>query len=90
MGHDGEAIMEQSKRTTKILEIRALELLTPTDEGVELNEGYEFDLQGAMPQVADGLAKLFIELNADTELGENAGDMLLTLVIEYYNQLKND
>lgn len=73
------------KRTSKILQIDVVELLQPEEDGLELNEGYEYEINGALPQLADGFAKMLIELDKDTP---NTGSGLLTLINEYYKKLK--
>lgn len=74
-------------RTKQILEIKTVERLEPTDEGMDLNEGYEYEIDGSIPQLADGLAKMAIEMDKDPDLGEKAGGAFLALVLEYYNKL---
>lgn len=74
-------------RTKQILEIKTVERLEPTDEGMDLNEGYEYEIDGSIPQLADGLAKMAIEMDKDLDLGEKAGGAFLALVLEYYNKL---
>lgn len=75
----------QVARTQNILIIKAKELLTPNDEGIELNEGYEYELNGALPQIADGFAKMLVELDKDNK---NIGGGFLTLIEQYYIKLK--
>lgn len=79
----------ESIRTKTILSIKTLEKLTPIEEGVELNEGYEFETNGALPEIADGIAKMANELDKMKELGENAGSYFLQLVSDYYSRTKN-
>ena len=75
-------------RTKTILTIAALEKLTPEQNGVELNEGYEFFIDGAIPQVADGIAKMAFEMDKQTDMGETAGGAFISLINEYYQRLK--
>lgn len=80
--------LKPEKRTTKILEIRVLELLKPEKEGVELNEGYEYEINGSIPQLADGIAKMLIQMDKDKDFGKKGGNAFLTLITEYYNKNK--
>lgn len=75
-------------RAKTILTIAALEKLTPESTGVELNEGYDFFIDGAIPQVADGIAKMAFEMDKLSDMGDNAGGAFISLVVEYYQRLK--
>lgn len=80
--------VETVTRTKLILEVRAVENLDPTEEGMELNEGYQYEVNGSLPQLADGIAKMAIEMNKDSDLGENAGGVFLELITQYYRKLQ--
>lgn len=80
-----EELDKPVNRTKRILEIKVLEVLVPQEDGVELNEGYTFEIDGSLPQLADGIAKMMLELDKDSDLGEKAGGAFLTLVTQYYN-----
>ena len=80
--------MDPISRTKTILEVKVIEKLTPEDDGVDLNEGYEYNLNGSIPQVADGLAKMFIEMDKQTDMGQDAGGAVLNLIQQYYLKLK--
>ena len=80
--------MEPVTRTSLILEISVVEKLTPNLEGVELNEGYTYRVEGSIPQLADGIAKMCVELDKLPDMGKNGGEMLLGLIIEYYKRTK--
>ena len=79
-----ETIEKESKRTKTILVVRSLELLNPTKKGLELNVGYEFDVDGPLPEVADGIAKMAKEL--DKMQGENAGAYFIELICQFYKK----
>lgn len=84
-------IDEASVRTHEILVIksrRSFDVKPDDNSKVELNEGYEFETNAPIPEIADGLAKMAIEMDKMTELGENAGTMFLTLIAEFYKKLK--
>lgn len=84
----GQETLKESTRTKTILVIKALEKLKPTDEGVELNEGYEFETNGALPEIADGIAKMAVEIDKMQEIGEAGGAYFLGLILEYYKKIK--
>lgn len=71
-------------RTVKILEVRKHEYVDLKQEGVEINGGYEYDLNGNLAEVADGLAKLAIEMDKDKSMGDNAGGYFITLISQFY------
>lgn len=71
-----------------ILQIFAKDSVNNTEEGLELNNGYEFNVDSTLPEVADGLSKMAIELDKDKSLGENAGSYFLKLVLDFYNKNK--
>ena len=78
------------RRRARILEIDAIESLTPDENGVELNEGYEYYVDGSLPQLADSIAKLALELDKDASMGESGGAAFLALVAQYYTKLKEE
>lgn len=79
-----ETIEKESKRTKTILVVRSLEQLNPTKKGLELNVGYEFEVDGPLPEVADGIAKMAKEL--DKMQGENAGAYFIELICQFYKK----
>lgn len=79
-----ETIEKESKRTKTILVIRSLEQLNPTKKGLELNVGYEFDVDGPLPEVADGIAKMAKEL--DKMQPNNAGAYFIELINQFYKK----
>lgn len=82
-----EELLEHTKpvdRNKLILQVEAKETLIPGNEGVFLNEGYSYELDGSIPQIADSIAKLAIQLDLDTTLGDNAGQMFINLIEQYY------
>lgn len=78
------------RRRARILEIDAIESLTPDENGVELNEGYEYYVDGSLPQLADSIAKLALELDKDANMGESGGAAFLALITQYYTKLKEE
>ena len=84
-----EKIIEENQLKAKtILVIKSRPKLTidEAETGIELNEGYEFDVDGALPEIADGIAKLAAELEPNG-FGENSGSYFISLINEYYKKL---
>ena len=80
---------ESSTREVNILTINTIETLTANEEGVELNEGYTFEVSGSIPQLADGIAKMAIEMDKDPEMGERGGGAFIALIMQYYESLNS-
>ena len=82
---------EDRTRLKQICIIHSVETLTPTEEGIELNEGYSYEVDGSLPQLADSIAKLAIELDKEKEtFGDNGGNLFIKLIVEFYNNLKEE
>ena len=80
---------EDNKLEAKtILVIKARPKLTvdDNDEGMELNDGYEFEVNGALPEIADGIAKFALELPKNN-FGEGSDTFFIQLVNEYFKKL---
>jgi|LGVE01.1.fsa_nt_gb hypothetical protein len=82
--------MDPIDRVSTLLEIKVLERSVPTDDGVALNEGYEFAFEGAIPELAHGIANLALLMDEDEELGDLGGGVLITLASEFYHKLKSE
>jgi hypothetical protein len=76
-------------RKKRILEIDTLETLIPKEEGMELNEGYVYQVEGSIPQLADAIAKLAIEMDKSPDLGEQGGGSFIALISQFYEKLKS-
>lgn len=86
---EGLKNMDPVTRTNTILNIKVVEKLAPEEEGLELNEGYEYEINGTIPQLADGIAKMAIEMDKQPDLGDKAGGAFLALVEQYYLKLNS-
>lgn len=62
--------------------------VTEEAEGVMINEGYDFNVNGAIPQLADAIAKLAVELPKNG-FGENSDDGFIHYINLFYSKLKN-
>ena len=62
--------------------------ITEDETGVEINEGYDFKVNGAIPQLADAIAKLAIELPKNG-LGENSDTGFIVYINQFFDKLKN-
>jgi len=70
-----------------ILTIKTFPHLDETDEGILLNDGYAFDVNGALPEIADGIVKFALELPAN-DFGEGSDKFFIQLINEFYNKAK--
>lgn len=62
--------------------------VTEEADGVMINEGYDFKVSGAIPQLADAIAKLAIELPKNG-FGKDSDDGFIHYINWFYSQLKN-
>ena len=70
-----------------ILTIKTMpKLEVAEDKGVTINDGYAFEVNGALPEIADGIAKLAFEMPKNG-FGENSGNYFITLIGQYYTKL---
>lgn len=80
--------VENFEATPKtILTIKTMpKLEVAEDKGVTINDGYAFEVNGALPEIADGIAKLAFEMPKNG-FGENSGNYFITLIGQYYTKL---
>lgn len=78
--------MDKDIKRTKIFEIRTKHSLTAKKKGVELNQGYEFDVDTSMPELADAIAKFAKELPKNG-FGEDSDRYFITLIHQYFDKL---
>lgn len=74
-------------KTLLVVKSRPRLIVSDDEEGVELNDGYEFEVNGALPEIADSIAKMAIELD-NQGFGEGSGKMFVGLITEYFNKLQ--
>lgn len=75
-------------KTILVIKSRPKLSVSDNDDGMELNEGYEFEVDGAIPEIADSIAKLAIEMEPNG-FGENSGSYFINLIGEYFRKLTN-
>lgn len=85
-----EAAMNEGIKPRKILTIISKPKLSVSEDekGVELNDGYDFEVNGALPELADGIAKFAREL-PNNGFGPDSGSYFITLIGEYYKRLSS-
>lgn len=59
--------------------------INENDETIELNNGYEFDVDGSLPEIADGIAKFAKELPKNG-FGDNSDSYFLELIKMYFDK----
>lgn len=82
--------MEKTVREKQILVISSINTLQDDTEDknkVTLNEGYSFEVNSAIPELADAIAKLAKEMPGNG-FGENSDTAFISLIQEYFNKLK--
>lgn len=79
---------EIKPKTLLVIKSRPKLSLSEDENGIELNDGYEFELNGAIPEVADAIAKFAAEL-PNNGLGPDSGSYFITLISEYYKKLSS-
>jgi len=62
--------------------------VTEEADGVMINEGYDFKVNGAIPQLADAIAKLAIEMPKNG-FGKTSDDGFIHYINLFYSKLKN-
>ena len=78
-----------NSKTILVIKSKPKLSVSDNDEGVELNDGYEFEVNGAIPEIADGIAKMAVELEPNG-FGEKSGAYFIQLINEYYHRLTED
>ena len=73
---------QESRRDTQILSIKRKERLAPTNDGIELSEGYDFDVNSTIMELAYSISELALSMNK--EFGEGSASVFLSLIQEYY------
>lgn len=79
-------LMNNEIKPKTLLVIQSKPVLSAKKKGVELNEGYDFSVDGAIPEIADAIAKFALELPKNG-FGPDSGSYFITLVGEYYKKL---
>lgn len=58
------------------------------EQGMELNEGYDYYLNSPLPELADAIAKFAVEL-PNQGMGEGSDKYFVQLINEYLNRLSS-
>lgn len=80
-------INENQAKGETILVITTRPILDTTEDGVNINDGFDFVVNGAIPQLADAIAKLALELPKNG-FGENSDNGFIMYITEFYHRLK--
>ena len=80
---------ENGLKAKTLLTIKSKPSFSVNEEetGLELNDGYEFEVDGAVPEIADAIAKFAIEL-PNNGFGEDSDTYFITLISQYFEKLK--
>ena len=71
-------------RFKEVLTIKAREVLKPNEDGYYLEDGYTYDINCALPELAIAFSVMLTEMDKDTDFGDKTGAMLLFLINENY------
>lgn len=79
---------DEGMKPHTILTIKRKPKLTVTEDetGLELNDGYDFEVDAAVPEIADGIAKFAKEL-PNNGFGKDSDRYFIHLICEYFNKL---
>lgn len=76
----------QNLKTILVIKSKPKLSLDENDE-VTLNEGFEFEVDAAIPEIADAIAKLALELPKNGQ-GENSDTGFIQYINLFFSQLK--
>lgn len=72
--------------TIFIIRRRPLLKVANNGKGMELNEGYDYELNSALPELADAIAKFAIELPKQG-IGKDSDKYFIQLINNYFSRL---
>ena len=81
-----DAASEDTLKAKTILVIKSKPILKIENKGASLNDGYEFEVNGALPEIADGIAKFAKEL-PNQGCGEGSDRYFINLIGQYFDKL---
>lgn len=62
--------------------------ISEDESGIELNDGYNYTLNAALPEIADAIAKFAAEL-PNQGMGNNSDSYFIHLLNEYFHMLSS-
>jgi len=80
------AASEDTLKAKTILVIKSRPILKAESKGATLNDGYEFEVDGAIPEIADGIAKFAKEL-PNQGCGKGSDRYFINLIGQYFDKL---
>ena len=72
-----------------LLCIRKMTRPETVDEGVTIKEGYKFDINSTVAELAFGIACLAKEM-PNNDMGEGSDELFVTMIKEYLSRLKEN
>lgn len=81
-------LFEDNVKPTTILVVKRKPKMNVSKNGnnVELNEGYEYDVNSSLPEIADGIAKFAKEL-PHQGMGNGSDKYFINLINQYFEKL---
>lgn len=80
---------QATKRAKTLLMIRTKPVFNTNEDGMELNDGYDFDMNGALPEIADAIAKFAYALDSNG-FDKGSGAYFVRLISSYFDKLSNN
>ena len=77
----------KEQEATNIFVVGRKPIIDASKKGILLNDGYTYDVNGSIPEIADAIAKFAIEL-PNNGFGEQSDTMFIQLIRNYYDKIK--
>ena len=81
-----DAASEETLVSKTILVIKTRPILKVENKGATLNDGYYFEVNAAIPEIADGIAKFAKEL-PNQGCGKGSDRYFINLIGQYFDKL---
>jgi len=84
-----DKMIEEAQVEGKLLfSVRTRPVLAVSDDetGVNINDGYDYTVDGAVPEIADAIAKFAVELPKNG-FGEKSDSYFIVLIKQFYDKL---
>ena len=80
-------VFNKEQEAINIFVVGRKPIIDASKKGILLNDGYTYDVNGSIPEIADAIAKFAIELPKNG-FGEQSDTMFIQLIRNYYDKIK--
>ena len=80
-------VFNKEQEAINIFVVGRKPIIDASKKGILLNDGYTYDVNGSIPEIADAIAKFAIEL-PNNGFGEQSDTMFIQLIRNYYDKIK--